>query len=311
MIHVVYAIAPIFALIILGNILRRNGIPSIEFWNLNDKLVYWVLFPALLLKSTSTLDFSGALFGSFAMVILAGLGAAVAFSLVAVRLVGLSPESGTSVFQGAARHNTFISLAVAEALFGADGLALAALVTAVLIPVTNVLVVTGMVSMLPHEQGVFRAILRDLARNPLLISVFLGLSMNGIGIGTVPVLHDTLGILGAAALPVVLLCIGANLRIKEMRARLGPVALSMAGKFVVFPLGVFAAIHIVGLDGLPALIAMIFGCVPTAAACFTLARQMGGDAPLAAAIVTLQTALSFVTLPIAISLLARYFGVGL
>jgi malonate transporter len=54
---------------------------------------------------------------------------------------------------------------------------------------------------------------------------------------------------------------------------------------------------------------MIFACVPTAASGFTLARQMGGDAPLAAAIVTLQTAVSFVFLPLVIVLLGGYFGV--
>ena len=307
--NIVSAIAPIFLLILLGNVLRRNGMLPIAFWNLNSKLVYWVLFPALLVRSISTLDFSGALFGSFAVVTLTGLFAAVAFSLVLIRLMGLEAAPATSVFQGAVRFNTFIALAVAETLFGAEGLSLGALVTAVLIPAANIVVVTGMVGMLSNERGVARAILRGLARNPLLLAVAAGLSMNLLDAGKVPVLHQTLGILGAAALPVMLLCIGANLRVREMRARLLPVAVTMLGKFAVFPLGVFAAIHAVGLTGLPALITMIFGCAPTAASGFTLARQMGGDAPLAAAAVTLQTALSFLTLPVEIALLAGYFGI--
>jgi malonate transporter len=311
MITVVFAIAPIFLLIVLGNVLRRNGIPSIEFWNLNDKLVYWVLFPALLFVTTSTLDLSGAQLGSYTIVILAGFAGAVLYSLGVVRAFKLSGPVGTSVLQGCARHNTFIAMAVAETLFGAEGLALAALVTAVLIPITNIAVVSLMVGMLPHDpnRSIVGAVARDLARNPLLISVVLGLVANLAGLGVVPVLHDTLGILAAAALPIVLLCVGANLRIMEMRASVRPVLLSMLGKFVVFPVGMFIAIAATGLTGVPALIAMIFACVPTAASGFTLARQMGGDAPLAAAIVTLQTAVSFVFLPLVIVLLGGYFGV--
>ncbi|MAY67399.1 MAG: permease, partial [Rhodospirillaceae bacterium] len=59
MLNILWAILPIFVLIVLGNLLRRNGIPSIEFWNLNDKLVYWVLFPSLLFYKTSTTDLAG------------------------------------------------------------------------------------------------------------------------------------------------------------------------------------------------------------------------------------------------------------
>lgn len=312
MLDIIWTIAPIFLLIVLGNLLRRNGIPSVEFWNLNDKIVYWVLFPALLFHTTSTLQLSSGMFGSYAAIILSGFGGAVIFSLVSARLCSMPGTIGSSVLQGAARHNTFIALAVADRVFGTDGLALAALVTAVLIPVTNIVIVTLMVGMLPQKEdrSVVRAILRDLARNPLLISVLLGVVFNLSGVGLIPVLHDTTDILGGAALPIVLLCIGANLRLTQMKASTVPVVLSMAGKFLIFPAAMFAAIQIVGMQGLPALIAMIFACVPTAASSFTLARQMGGDAPLMAAIVTLQTLVSFITLPIAIVLLGRVFGVS-
>ena len=55
MIEMLLAIAPIFLLIVLGHALRRGGIPNIEFWNLNDKLVYWVLFPSLLFYKMATM----------------------------------------------------------------------------------------------------------------------------------------------------------------------------------------------------------------------------------------------------------------
>jgi malonate transporter len=206
--------------------------------------------------------------------------------------------------QGVTRHNTFIALAVAERLFGPEGLALAALVTALLIPTTNITVVALMVGQLrkPGEGGAARAILRDLARNPLLLAVGVGILVNLGGTGRIPVLHEVADILGGAALPIVLLCVGANIRLRAMATSLVPTLLSMLGKMVVFPAAILGLALALGLTQTETLVAVLFGAVPTAASGYTLARQMGGDAPLMAAMITLQTVLALVTLPLTVVL---------
>jgi predicted permease len=47
---------------------------------------------------------------------------------------------------------------------------------------------------------------------------------------------------------------------------------------------------------------MVFAAVPTATSAYILARQMGGDAELMAAIITAQTLLSMLTLPVVLML---------
>lgn len=300
MLDIILSIAPIFILIALGQALWRGGIPSVAFWNMNDKLVYWVLFPALLFAKTSTIPLSGALMADYALLIYGGFAAAFLFALIAARLCRFAPPLATSLLQGAARHNTFIAIAVAERLFGTEGLALAALITALLIPVTNVSVVAAMVALLRGRGGpnVVAAIAGDLLRNPLLIAVALGLSLNVADVGRLPVLHEIADILGSAALPIVLLCIGANIRINEMAAAALPVVLSVMGKMLVFPAAVLALAQLRDLPETALMIALLFGAVPTAASGYSLARQMGGDAPAMATIITLQTALAFLTLPL-------------
>lgn len=305
MIDIFLSIAPIFLLLVLGYVLRRGGIPSVEFWNLNDRLVYWILFPALLFSNTSTFDLSGDLLSAFAVAIYCGFGSAVIFALLSSRLFRLDGPTASSVLQGSARHNSFIALAVAERLIGFDGLALATLVTALLIPVTNITVVTLMVTMIRGDGGraaVMRAVLRDLARNPLLIAVGLGIGANVLNIAPIPVVSDMAKILGAAALPIMLLCVGANIRIRAMTSAGLPVLLSVVGKMVVFPAMILVAAQFVDLSDAALLVLILYGAVPTAASAYTLARQMGGNAPVMATIITLQTALSFVTLPITVTL---------
>lgn len=310
MTDILLSIAPIFALIVLGHLLRRGGIPNVEFWNLNDRLVYWVLMPALLFYKTSTIDLTFELVGSYATVILGAMLCTIVFSLMATRIAGMPGSVASSVLQGAARHNTFIALAVAERMFGGDGLALAALATALLIPVTNISVVSLMVVLVrrPEEGGIAKAILKDLARNPLLLSVVFGVSFNLVGIGEISVVHEMARILGAAALPIVLMCVGANIRVRAMTAAAVPVLLSSVGKLVIFPVVIVVLAQQFGLSELETMVAVLFGAVPTASSSYTLARQMGGDAPLMAAIVTIQTGLAFVTLPATMMLAQRLMG---
>lgn len=308
MLTILLSIAPIFVVMILGHTLRRGGIPSLEFWNLNDILVYWVLIPSLLFYNMSTMSISINLIGDYAVVILGGFAAAFIFGF-AMNRFSADAAAGSSVLQGAARHNTFIALAVAERLYGQEGLALAALGSALLIPATNLSVVPMLSIMLrkEDEKSLFIAIARELIRNPLLLAVSLGLIANVTGARDIPVIHDVTRLLGSAALPIVLLCVGANIRVRKMATSAQPIILSMLGKMLVFPLVIFLLSRWIGLGELETMVALLFGAVPTAASGFTLARQMGGDAPLMAAIITLQTLVSFISMPIVILLANSWF----
>ena len=305
---IVMSVMPVFLLIILGQALRRGVIPNADFWNLNDRLVYWVLFPCLLFNRTSTLGLDLARAGPFSAALVGGFTIAALFAVVLGKRSRLENPSVSSILQGGARHNTFIALAVAERVYGIEGLAIAIIATSVLIPVTNVTLVTAMVSLHGDTRGgrFVLPVLRDLGRNPLLISVISGVLWNSMGFGELSVLHELTSILGAAALPIVLLGVGANIRSQALRIAGLPLAISVIAKMVVFPVAVLVLAHAFGLSALETRVALVFGAVPTAASAFTLARQMGGDAPLMAAIIALQTGLSFVTLPLALSLAERW-----
>jgi malonate transporter len=212
--------------------------------------------------------------------------------------------------QGSARHNTFIALALAELMFGQDGLAMATLVSAMLIPTTNLTVVSLMVIMTSNKTGfgLIPSILRDLMRNPLLLAVGAGISCNYLIASEIPILHDMTRILGQAALPIVLLSVGASIRIRAMAASAIPMLLATLGKMIVFPTVTFIIANSIGLTETQTMIALLFASAPTASASYTLARQMDGDAPVMAAIVTVQTAMSFISIPVTLVLAQAFFN---
>ncbi len=309
MLSIWLSIAPIFAIVVLGHLLWRVSIPSMDFWDVIDRLVYWILMPSLLFYKMSTAHFDASLVGSYSLVILAPFAFCVGFALLGGRIAGLNGAVASTLLQGAARHNTFISLAMAERIYGLDGLELAILASAMLIPATNLSVVPLMITLASGKGagGRVNAILRDLVRNPLILSVSLGVVVGLVWPEEIPVIHDTTKLLGGAALPIVLLSIGASLRVTGLSASTMPIALSFLIKFAAFPLGTFLLARWIGLNEMQTVIALMFAAAPAASSSYVFARQLGGDAPLMAAILTLQTGAAFITMPLTIALAQRAF----
>ncbi|MEZ5869532.1 MAG: hypothetical protein R3D46_14325 [Defluviimonas denitrificans] len=92
-----------------------------------------------------------------------------------------------------------------------------------------------------------------------------------------------------------------------MDAHFVPMILSAFGKLVVFPAAVLLVAAVIAPGAMPLQIAMIYAALPVAVSAYTLAREMGGDAPLMAGIITVQTLLSFVTIPVTLVIAERLF----
>jgi predicted permease len=312
MIEILTAIATIFALILLGSWLRIKSVPSEEYWLYADKLVYWILFPSFLFYKTSTIDIDLDVMRPMAQTLVLGLVIAVMFSWLTSRWLNINEKACSSIVQAAGRHNTFIALAIAESLFGERGLEIATLSTALLVPFTNIVIVVALVIILNKGQDqLWKKISGDLVRNPLLIAIAIGFLANALGLNRVPVVHDVAALLSSATLPVVLLCIGASLRLQHMKNTVRALTLSMFGKMLVFPLVVLVIAHLTSLPAEITIILLIYSAVPTAASGFALARQMGGDYRLMATLITNQTLISFFTLPLTIYLGAKWLGIAL
>ncbi|WP_025897430.1 AEC family transporter [Sneathiella glossodoripedis] len=302
------SIVPIFLLLILGYIFRRKAFPGESFWGNADKVTYWILFPALLFYRTTTAPLGGEIVGSYTFALLGALCACSVFAVLMSRLFKLNNGLSGAIFQGATRHNTFIAFATADMLFGNEGLLLAAVATSILVPPTNLFCVTALVSYQGgHEGKLKRRLLQEIIRNPLLLAIAAGVTLNLTGVGKLPIIHDLADILSRAALPFALLCVGAGLRIRAMKTEYISLIIASVSKLVIFPAIMVAIIHLTGLTGVAAIILIIYGAVPTASSGYALAKQLGSDSEATAAIITIQTLLSMLTLPVSIAVASYYF----
>lgn len=297
------AILPVFLLLIIGMLLQRQHFPFDGFWVGVDKLVYWCLFPALLFSKTSVIDLSDPMLGQYGLVLVSAMFVTAIVVFGFVRILSVENPTATSMLQAAIRFNTFITLALAERLYGAEGLALAALGAAVLIPSVNIFLVVTMVTMHGKKgQSLGQLISKELLRNPLILAIALGLGLNALHITPIPVVSDIARMLAQATLPLVLLAVGAGVRLTTIRVIDATFWLSAIGRFIVFPSIVLMVCWLLGLSGLAVYVALLFGFVPTATSAYALAKQLGGDADRMAVFITLQTAMSLVTVPLSTAL---------
>jgi len=105
-------------------------------------------------------------------------------------------------------------------------------------------------------------------------------------------------LLGSAALPIMLLTIGAKIKVRDLALTITPIIISNFLKLLALPLIAFFVANYLGLSEIEVVVAVIFAAVPTAVSSHTLARQFGADDQLMTSIITTQVILSFITIPI-------------
>jgi len=296
------ALAPIFLLIALGWLLRVRGFPGDAFWPGAERMVYWLLFPPLLLITIANADLTG-----FRMlpVAIALIGAVLVTAALAFALrgrLGIGGAAFTSVFQGAIRCNTYVGLAAAAALWGEAGLAVMGIVVFVVVTLVNLLCVIVLVS---HRGGAMRwlRLLASVATNPLIIACVAGFGLNMLGLGVFGLAGAVLEILGRAALTLGLLCVGAGLDLARLGRNPPAVAAVIVLKLVVMPLATWMLCRLLGVEGVTAGVAILFAAVPVSASAYVLAAQLGGDAPLMAGLITVTTLAAAITMPMVLTLL--------
>lgn len=302
MASVIAALAPVFILIALGWLARNRRLAEPEAFGAVNRFGYFVLYPAFLFTLITGADFSSSDAAPFLLGVLAGF-AVMAVLGLGLRLVfrGDGPAF-TSVFQGVLRWNGFPLLAAAPALYGAEGVALLALVFGPLVFAVNIVSVIVLARWGAAKALSWRAVLNQILVNPLILACAAGLIAQALGLTDFGPLSEALRLLGQAAMPVALITVGAGLDFKALRADSVKIAVTSAAKLLVAPAVLWAGATACGASPLGAAVAAGIGATPVAAAGYTLAREMGGDVRLMAAIITATTILSMITMPIVLSL---------
>lgn len=290
---------PDLALIAFGFALRRWSGWDVAFWSGLERLVYFVLFPALLfnsiLRTPLTLGSAAPAIG----VTLAAVAVGIALSYVARPVLRAPSKQFASGVQCGFRFNSYVALALSQRIGGEPGLALCAVIVGFVVPTCNVAAVY------PLARHAGTGLLGELVRNPLILATVAGLLGNAAGLELPAAVAATVSRLGSAALALGLLAVGAGLSFGDsfqpdpaLRSSTRKLAVWFTSvKLLAMPATALLLVKLLPLDPAAAQIVVMFAAMPTASSAYILATRMGGDGPFVAFLITLSMLASLATLP--------------
>jgi malonate transporter len=281
---------PDFSLILLGVILMRITRWGSEFWAGLEKMVYYVLFPALLFYSTSRTPLDFTVTGKLIQAALLLVAGGIAMGWLARPLFRVGPMSFESALQTAFRFNSYMALAIAYRLGGDVGTSMMALIIGFAVPLCNMAAVHALV----HKSG---GLAKELAKNPLLLATASGVLFNLSGLPMPEVAGVLLSRMGNASIALGLILVGAGLRLSGLSEGKAMSAYFIAVKLLAMPALALLLGRLFGLPWLQLQILVMFGALPTASSAYVLAARLGGNAPLVAFIISAGTLVSIATLP--------------
>ena len=292
---------PDFSLIACGFLLCRYTALDRTVWEQVESLVYYFLFPVLLFYSIvrSPLDFASAsgLMGAGLLLGVSGIALAYALPHLPLLRSRIERREHAAAAQVAFRFNSFIALALAERLAGAQGLQLIAVLIGVCVPLFNIGAVWPMAR---HGETGFAA---ALVRNPLIVATAAGLAANVLGLSIPAWLEPTVQRIGGSSLALGLMAAGAGMQLGSL-AQSRTLTVAVLGiKHLMLPLVAWGLIRLLRLDATQGAVLLAFSGLPTASSCYVLASRMGYNGPYVAGLVTLSTVLGVASLTLALGVL--------
>ena len=303
----VLIVAPVFALIAAGYAAVLFRFVSETANKGISEFAFSIAIPALLFRTIVVSEFPavnafqvwGAYYGALALVWIA--------ALLMSSLLRLEREDGP-VFAIGAIYGNIVMLGVPLTLsaLGSQAAGPMALILSVNTPLLWLCGTLQMAWVDRNRSGSAASlvwpIILDLARNPIMIAIGLGLLWRFTGVGLHPVVDRTIELLAQAGSPTALIALGINLFRFEVRgAKLGIVVMC-ALKLLAMPAVAWMLAHLLQLPPLVAGVVVLLAAMPTGANAYIFAVQYQRLVNPVSGAVALGTMLAAVTLPLTVLL---------
>ncbi len=288
---------PVFAIIVLGALLKRKKITTDAFLATSDRLIYYIFFPALLFWKIggSSQSFSPESLRFYAAA-LSAIALLYVLSTLYIAIFNVPAFQAGTFSQSCYRFNTYIGMAVILTTWGETGVAQFGVLIAMAIPFINVMAVITLIwfsgESLPWQKRL-NLMLRALITNPLILTCLAGIAY-AHWINTFPLfVENTLRLGATVTLPLALLSIGGTLTLGTLKRHLHLALVGSIFKLIALPAIGWYFMQQFNVAPIFYPVGMLFFTLPTSTAIYVLSAQLNSDTQLAAAAVVLSTGLSF------------------
>ncbi|RIA20539.1 hypothetical protein DFO61_4152 [Ectopseudomonas oleovorans] len=295
--------APVFAMLFLGVALKRLHWIDNAFIDTASSLVFRGTMPTLLFIGIVKADLSTALQPELLLFFV--IATLVCFAIAWAWAIWRVPHVDRGIYtQGAFRgNNGIVGLALATSMYGDYGLSLGAVLGGVVILCYNVLSAIVLAIYSPGAKTGVLAISKSIVTNPLIIGVLAAIPFAYWQIPLPAWLMTSGQYFAQMTLPLALICIGGTLSLNSLRRSSGVAVGSSLMKMVWLPLISTLGACLWGFRDADLAILFLYFASPTAAASFVMARAVGANHELAAAIIVITTLAAVVTTNIGLLIL--------
>ncbi|AZQ64046.1 AEC family transporter [Flammeovirga pectinis] len=310
MIKVFNSVLPIIILLVIGYLCRQKFIKDKSFWSNINKLIYYIMFPTLMVYSISKSNFSEIDLSFIPILVLIILGI---MGVIWLLKPFFKNERFWVVFiQGAVRYNSYVFIVVTLLYVNTEVMPIIALITAFLVMTTNIVSVFILSKYSENKLSLLQTI-KSTITNPLVFSCFLGLFVNYIatifpGILKIVWLNSTLNYIGKASLTLSLISVGASINLQVFKENFYGILGCSFIKLLLLPLIVVSILSYFEFSPVLILVCMIYAGSPCSSNATAMTETMGGDHESMSLIISTQTVLSVFSLTLLLYCYSIYFG---
>ena len=304
MVEIFLRTLPFFAIIGLGYWAGRSRFFSEEATSYLTKFVFYFALSAMIFRFAANLSLAEVFNGRLVLGYLWGTAFVYGIATAVSFLRGLDVPTAAIEAQCAVIGNVgFLGLPMLIILFGE-----AAIGPVMLVLTTDLVVFSSLVVMLINggrdgrlKLSTLRLMGMGLVRNPMIVSIVLGMSWSAFALPVPGPMNEFLNILGGAATPGALFAIGASLASKSAE-RVQVAAWLSGSKLVLHP--AFVALGVLLLfpiDTFSAAVVIASAALPVAGNVYMLAQHYGVAPHRVSAAILLSTVASILTVPVVIA----------
>lgn len=285
------AVLPMFLQLAAGYLAQKLGILTREDVPRFNKVAFRIFLPCLLFHNVYSADLSAVIKPKVIAFAVFGVLLVFLVTLLCAHFFVKRQDWKGVMAQGAFRSNFVImGIPIAQALVGSQEIASVTILIAFVVPLFNIL----SVFVLEHFRGGrvrFVRILREVAKNPLILSTLLGIVFQLLHLRLPGVLEKAVSSLGGIASPLQLFLLGAFFRFDGLARYRKPLTAVTAAKLFLYPAVMLTAAALLGIRGGDFVGMIGIFAAPTAVNSFVMVQQMHcGDDELAGDIVIATSA---------------------
>lgn len=301
LIYSLNATMPVFLIMVVGWVLKQIGILTDGFVASADKFNFKVTLPLMLFTDLALTDIREMFNGRYALFCAAVTTVMFFGTWIGAKLF-IKDKSITGAFVQVCYRSSVAILGIAfiTNIYGDPGMAPILIIGCVpLFNIYAVLVLTFEApaggERVPLGEHIKRSLI-NIAKNPIIISIVLGVIAAAIGLKLPHIIEKTMTDIGSLASPLTLIAIGAGFEGARAIKKIKPTLIASAVKLVVIPAVFLAASVKFGWRNqeLVALIIMLGS--PATPSCYIMAKNMNNDHVLTSSVIVTTTLLSSVTL---------------